>query len=605
MSQNREGLVPALINSRPRRRARHPDSWLALLLVLGPAACGGPGDRVGPGPQPAALEIAAGDGQRAIAGTAVPIAPAVVVRDSAGDPVAGLAVRFTVITGDGTIEPATVTTGPDGRAALAAWTLGSTVGENALRASVGAAAGLSAVFAAEAVAGPVDPTRSTVVAAPAAVHTGESSVITVTARDALGNPVAGVAPHLTATGAGNSVLQPPVTGADGMAVGRLASSAAGTKTVSVEAGGVTLAEHPDIAVEGDPVPTDVIVTPGESALLVDQTVQLAAEVRDEQGRPMAGESVTWTSDDDAVAQVSAAGTVTARRTGSATITATDGDASGQALITVSLGEGTLTGVTYCTIGAVADLMDVYVPAASKPRPLPVAIHVHGGGWTSGSRSTGDRFEELKTELLGRGYLVASLDYRLAPAHKYPSQIEDVKCAVRHLRARAVRYGLDPDRIGAWGGSAGGQLVSLLGTTDASDGFDGAGGFQGQSSRIQAVVAISAITDFTHPDELHDDYHREFLTWPDPTSPEMIEASPVTHISGDDAPFFLVVGSDDPLVDNAQSARMDQRLRSAGVESSLLTVLHADHDLLPTDAPIDPSWPQIMERMVDFLDRKLR
>ncbi|MBA3894724.1 MAG: alpha/beta hydrolase fold domain-containing protein [Gemmatimonadales bacterium] len=130
----------------------------------------------------------------------------------------------------------------------------------------------------------------------------------------------------------------------------------------------------------------------------------------------------------------------------------------------------------------------------------------------------------------------------------PAQIQDVKCAIRHLRARAAEYGLDPDRIGAWGGSAGGQLVALLGSADAAVGFDGVGEFQGISSEVQAVIAISAITDFTSPDELRDNYSRAFRTWPD---------------------------------------------------------LHAGHSLEPVSGPIDPAPETITTRMAAFLDQHLR
>jgi acetyl esterase/lipase len=320
---------------------------------------------------------------------------------------------------------------------------------------------------------------------------------------------------------------------------------------------------------------------------------------------MDGAAVTWSSSDPGVATVAADGVVTARDVGSATITATSDGVSGIGEISVSYGEGTLAGLPYCTIGGVTDTMDVYVPAASKPRPLPVAVHVHGGGWTGGKRSTGSRFAEMKQVLLERGYLVVSLDYRLAPTHKYPAQIQDVKCAVRHLRARASRYGLDPARIGAWGSSAGGQLVALLGTAGAGAGFDDVGGFQGVSSDVQAVIALSAITDFTSPDELRDNYNRAFQTWPDPDSPEMIEASPVTHVTPGDAPFFFVVGDQDELVLPAQSARMHQRLQDAGVSSSLLRVLNAGHDLQPVTGPIDPTSETITGRMAEFFDQHLR
>ena len=139
----------------------------------------------------------------------------------------------------------------------------------------------------------------------------------------------------------------------------------------------------------------------------------------------------------------------------------------------------------------------------------------------------------------------------------------------------------------------------------SAGFDDVGGFQGASSEVQAVVAISAITDFTRPDELLDDYSRAFRTWPDPSSPEMVEASPVTHVSADDAPFLLIAGEDDDLVLPAQSGRLHQRLLDAGVPSTLLTVSNADHDLEPTDGPTDPSPGVINSRLADFFDRHLR
>jgi acetyl esterase/lipase len=549
---------------------------------------------------------AGGDGQSAVAGRAVAVAPAVVARDAGGNGVAGVSVTFTVTGGGGAVTPATVATGADGRAAPAEWTLGTAVGVNALRASAVGVPGASVEFTAEATPGPVDASSSSVSATPASILTGATSVITVTARDAFANPVPGVAVELSAGGSGNTLVQPPVTDANGTASGSFRSTSAGGRTVSAEAGGVLLAQQAAILVESPPTVASVEVSPGQSGLLQDQTVALTATVLDEQGRPMDGATVAWSSSDDGVASVDAGGIVAAHAPGTATITAASDGHSGSAGVSVSYGEGAKTNITYCTIGDIQDKMDVYVPGASAPRPLPVAVHVHGGGWVSGSRSTGARFTELKGALLARGYLVVSLDYRLAPAHKYPAQIQDVKCAIRHLRSRASRYGLDPNRIGAWGGSAGGQLVALLGTADVGAGFDEVGGFQGTSSDVQAVVALSAITDFTSPDELRDDYSRVFPTWPDPASAEMIEASPVTHVTPDDAPFFFIVGDEDELVLPEQSVRMSQLLEDSGVSSSLLRVLHAGHNLDPTAAvPTDPTSATINSRMVEFFDQYLR
>jgi acetyl esterase/lipase len=430
---------------------------------------------------------------------------------------------------------------------------------------------------------------------------------TIEVRDDAGNPVSGILVSFEVTAGGGS-LEPDEVTTD--AAGRAAPDTWRLGAVGHNSLRASVATLPGVGVEFEadataPPVAEVIVTPDRVTFLVDQTVALQAEAQDAQGQPLPDAPVAWSSSDPDVVTVGNDGTVTAVGTGTATITATSGDGSGTADVTVSLAGGTYTNIAYCTMDGEQVRMDVYIPDASKPRPLPVAVHVHGGGWTSGSKSSGSRFAEMMPLLLQRGYLVASLDYRLAPATKYPAQIQDVKCAIRHLRARASRYGLNADRIGAWGGSAGGQLVSLLGTADESAGFDDAGNFPQESSEVQAVVAISAITDFTHPEELNDDYSRAFRTWPDPESPEMIEASPVTHISPDDAPFFLIVGEDDDLVLPAQSERMHALLQGAGVSSRLLTVLNADHDLLPTDGPTDPSSGAISSRMADFFDDHLR
>src|ERR1051325_6303754 len=99
-------------------------------------------------------------------------------------------------------------------------------------------------------------------------------------------------------------------------------------------------------------------------------------------------------------------------------------------------------------------------------------------------------------MVRRGYLVASINYRLAPEHKFPAQIEDAKCSIRFLRAHAKEFHLDADRIGVFGGSAGGHLVAFPGTPDARGGLEGKGGGAEGSSRVQAVVDIFGPTDLT-------------------------------------------------------------------------------------------------------------
>lgn len=587
---------------------RYSAAGLWIALVLGLWGCGdaapGPDPDPEPGP-PTQLEVRTGGGQTGTVGQ--PLAAPIVVRvtDAEGRGVPGVQVAFSTSEVGGAFAPESRRTDENGEAE-SVWTLGSGSGTQRATAALADLAPASLSAAAE----PEPAARLAFEAAPAEASAGValSPPVVVAVQDRFGNLVPTSSAEI-----GLEVNKGALSGTavrqatDGVATfPDLRIDQAGTGYVlTATAAGLTSDESEAFAVTGEPVAASVEVSPRPSGLLVDQTASLTATVLDDQGRPMEDATVTWSSSGSDVASVDADGVVTARAVGGATITATSGAASGSAEVTVSFGEGTLTNVTYCTIDGIADKMDVYIPSASKPRPLPVAVHVHGGGWVSGNRSTGTRFAEMKQVLLDRGYLVASLDYRLAPANKYPAQIQDVKCAIRHLRARASRYGLDAGRIGAWGGSAGGQLVALLGTAGAGAGFDDVGGFQGESSDVQAVIAISAITDFTSPDELNDDYGRVFRTWPDPESPEMIEASPVTHVTPGDAPFFFIVGDEDQLVLPAQSVRMNQLLQDAGVLSSLLRVLHADHDLLPVSGPIDPTSETITARMTEFFDQHLR
>ena len=166
---------------------------------------------------------------------------------------------------------------------------------------------------------------------------------------------------------------------------------------------------------------------------------------------------------------------------------------------------TYSGLTYATYvdqnGSTQPLLlDLLVPAAATPVPL--VLWIHGGGWTSGSRTP---IPNGPTGLCARGYAVTSVDYRFSPTWTWPTQIQDVKGAVRWLRANAATYNLDPDRFGAWGASAGGQLASMLGTAgdlgsvtigNLTVDLEGTvGGNNGFSSRVQAVADWYGPTDF--------------------------------------------------------------------------------------------------------------
>lgn len=261
-------------------------------------------------------------------------------------------------------------------------------------------------------------------------------------------------------------------------------------------------------------------------------------------------------------------------------------------------------VTYCTTQDGVQLkMDVYPPQNASGR-APVVVYVHGGGWMSGSKND-DIARAFFGELTHRGYLVASLNYRLAPRYTFPAQIEDVKCAIRHLRANALSYQLDPQRIGAMGGSAGGHLVSLLGTSDASLGWDN-GEYAEQSSRIQAVIHMYGPTDLI----------ALFKNWQQPvgeqvfgaksnTDPLMEVYSPLTYVTPDDPPFLILQGDVDGVVPTEQALFLYERLQAAGVPVELVMIKNAGHGLRPKGGEMLPSLPELVKLVADFFDQNLR
>src|SRR5918993_3061393 len=117
--------------------------------------------------------------------------------------------------------------------------------------------------------------------------------------------------------------------------------------------------------------------------------------------------------------------------------------------------------------------------ADRSTRLPCILVIHGGGWAQGNKAA---HEDTTWQLAQRGYVAATIGYRLAPKHLFPAAVEDVKCAARFLRANADQYGIDPDRLGAIGFSAGGHLSMMLGVTNKEDGLEGDGGSADQSSR---------------------------------------------------------------------------------------------------------------------------
>jgi acetyl esterase/lipase len=209
-------------------------------------------------------------------------------------------------------------------------------------------------------------------------------------------------------------------------------------------------------------------------------------------------------------------------------------------------------------------------------PLPCVLLIHGGGWSGGNRQ---QLDEASWHLAEHGYVAATVSYRLAPDAVWPAQINDVKCAVRFLRANFQKYKIDPNHFGAVGLSAGAHLAMLLGTTDAKDGLEGDGGWADQSSKVQAVVSFFGPTDLTAPELLPDlsPVLKRFLGAKMSEKPDLYkQASPVNHVTHDSAPMFLLQGTVDPLVNWKQAVKMAEVLTRNDVDGRLELLFGLGH-----------------------------
>ena len=216
----------------------------------------------------------------------------------------------------------------------------------------------------------------------------------------------------------------------------------------------------------------------------------------------------------------------------------------------------------------AQKLDLYLPPGEADAPRPALVVVHGGGWRGGDKQRG-QWARMSAQYASDGYVAISVNYRLTGEAPWPAQIEDVKAAVRWLRAHADRHAVDVNRIGAYGNSAGAHLVSLLGLVKQSDGLEGSGPHQEQSSMVQAVCASATPTDFLNwrePGVVPDRLGRTFLAGPSDTLRDRArQASPITYARGDAPPFLLIHGTADQTVPISQSDRFAKALRTAGAE----------------------------------------
>ena len=240
-------------------------------------------------------------------------------------------------------------------------------------------------------------------------------------------------------------------------------------------------------------------------------------------------------------------------------------------------------VAYSNVGG-KQTMDVIRPRDNSAKPRPAVLLVHGGGFRAGSK---EGYIPLAVKLAERGYVAATVNYRLSPGAQFPAPVEDVKAAVRFLRANAAKYNLDTEHIGALGGSAGGHLVLMLGVTAGVEEFEGSGPNREQSSRVQCVVDEYGPSDFTQsysksvdaaevlPMFLGGDLDHERI-W-------HIRSSPLNWVTPNAAPTLSIHGTLDPYVAYEQSLWLVERMIAAGVPAEIETIPGAGHGFKGADA----------------------
>ena len=239
-------------------------------------------------------------------------------------------------------------------------------------------------------------------------------------------------------------------------------------------------------------------------------------------------------------------------------------------------------------------LDIYRQVApSGPRPL--VVYIHGGGWQSGhTRHSGAfaNWPEVLASLARRGYVVASIEYRLSSEARFPAAIHDVKNAIKWLKLSAATYSVDPRKVIVWGGSAGGQLAALAATSCGVESLAPEVTDKGtaQSDCVQGLVAWYGVFDFNAIPELSTPAAapgspaaspaRKYLdcgTTNCATTAKL--ASPISHVDAKDPPVLLIHGELDKVVPVGQSRAFDAALRAKGVPSELIVIPAVDHSFI--------------------------
>jgi arylsulfatase A len=245
------------------------------------------------------------------------------------------------------------------------------------------------------------------------------------------------------------------------------------------------------------------------------------------------------------------------------------------------------GLVYARYGQRELQLDLWKPTTGS-QPLPAIICIHGGGWYKGERSN---MANLAQALAAKGFVTATISYRLSGEAKFPAAMQDCKAAVRFLRANAAKFGIDAKAIGVTGLSAGGHLAALLTTSGGVKELEGEGGHADQSSAVQAGIAMGAQSDLESvrigelsgkPD---DPFYRTFLGDSQVAIPQTYAlASPRHHLDKTDPPLLFMTGELDDPSTHADDARAD--LVKLGIPTGLTLIPQAPHAFLGQQKAFD-------------------
>lgn len=227
------------------------------------------------------------------------------------------------------------------------------------------------------------------------------------------------------------------------------------------------------------------------------------------------------------------------------------------------------------------IVDIYVPAGRGVHPL--VLYIHGGGWAGGhTRQSGafENFPKMLAAFAAEGFVVASVEYRLSGEAAFPAQTQDVNAALRFLRANAAKYRIDPERVGVFGGSAGGHLAALTGLACRETALDPA---SSHDQCVQAVATWYGIFDLATMPRRGEGNSAEtkFLGCGGSPCAEaaLRAASPLTYLDAKDPPFLIIHGVNDRLVPAAQSRQAEAAFKAAGVPVRTIYYPGADHSFV--------------------------